>query len=257
VQRRSFFLGTLGLVLASLQACGPGDRKDVIYVYAASSLQDAIKGVNQEFQRETGIKVILNTGSSGKLSMQIEAGGRCDVFLSAGEQEMDRLAALDLVRVETRKTLLSNQLVVIVAKGEGVQVSAPADLAGDAITRLSIANPESVPAGRYAKAWLESAGLWDRVSARILPGIDVRAALSQVEFGAAEAGIVYRTDAAISDKVEIAYAVPLEEGPKVTYPAAAMVDRPRSEQSQRYLDFLRGAAAREIFTKNGFLVQGS
>jgi len=262
MRNRRSFLAWCSLALAAVaplapSSCGPGDRKDVIYVYAAASLQDAIKDVNRAFRKETGIKVILNTGSSGKLSVQIEEGGRCDVFVSAGEEEMDRLAALDLVRAESRRDLLSNQLVVVVAKGEGTPISKPADLAGDAVLHLSIANPDSVPAGRYAKAWLEDADLWDRVSERILPGTDVRGALSAVEFGGAEAGIVYRTDAAISDGVDIAYAVPTEEGPRITYPAAAMVDRPRPEQSERYLDFLSGPAAREIFTRSGFLVQGS
>jgi molybdate transport system substrate-binding protein len=170
---------------------------------------------------------------------------------------MDRLAKLDLVRSETRRTLLSNQLVVIVLKGEHVAVHAPDDLASDAVKHLSIANADSVPAGRYAKEWLEKIGLWERVSGKILPGTSVRAALSQVEFGGAEAGIVYRTDAAMSADVDIAYAVPIEEGPKITYPAAAMVNRPRVEQSQSYLEFLRGAVAQEIFVRNGFLVQGS
>jgi molybdate transport system substrate-binding protein len=250
-------LPLIALAAFSLQACGPGEREDVLYVYAAVSLQDAIKDVNRAFQKETGIKVQLNTGSSGTLSVQIEQGGRCDVFLSAGEKEMDRLANLDLVLDDTRRTLLSNQLVVIARKGGNVAVSAPADLAGDAIRHLSIANTESVPAGRYAKAWLESVGLWDDVSARVLPATDVRAALAQVEYGGAEAGVVYRTDAAISEKVEIAYAVPLEEGPRITYPAAAMAERHRVEQSQRYLEFLRTQAAEDVFVANGFLVHGN
>jgi molybdate transport system substrate-binding protein len=188
--------------------------------------------------------------------VQIEQEGRCDVFLSAGDKEMDRIDALGLVDKESRKNLVSNQLVIVVPAGE-TGVKEPADLAKDVVRKLSIAHPESVPAGRYAKSWLESAGLWDSVKDKVLPGTDVRAALSQVEFGGAEAGIVYKTDAAISKKVAVAYAVPLDKGPKITYPAAAIKDRPRRDQSLAYLAFLRSEQARAVFQRFGFLVDAS
>jgi molybdate transport system substrate-binding protein len=236
-----------------VQACGPGERRDVLYVYAAASMQNALAELNEVYQREHGIKIVLNAESSGTLAMQIEQGGRCDVFLSAGEKEMDRLDGLGLVDRATRTDLLSNQLVIIVPAGESA-VKGPADLKSEGIRHLSLANPDSVPAGRYAKQWLESSGLWAAVDPKVLPGTDVRAALSQVEYGGAEAGIVYRTDAAISTKVEVAYAIPVEEGPKILYPAAALLDRPRRQQSIDYLDFLRSAEARAVFERFGFLI---
>jgi molybdate transport system substrate-binding protein len=251
--RRRLFLGVLA-TLPLFHACGGGgERKDVLYVYAAASMQNALEELNDLYRREHGVKIVLNGGSSGTLSMQIEQGGRCDVFLSAGEQEMDRLDELGLVDRETRFNLLSNQLVLIVPAGED-GVRTPADLKGEAVQHLSIAHPESVPAGRYAKEWLEHAGLWAAVQPKLLPGTDVRAALSQVEFGGAEAGIVYRTDAAVSSKVEIAYAVPLQEGPEILYPAAALTDRPRRQQSLDYLAFLRSKEARAVFERFGFLI---
>jgi molybdate transport system substrate-binding protein len=196
----------------------------------------------------------MNNGSSGALSVQIELGGNCDVFLAAGEKEMDRLDGLGLVDRESRVTLLSNQLVVIVPSGEGAGIEQPDDLASDAVRLVSIANPDGVPAGRYARIWLQEIGLWDRVEERMLPATNARSALAAVESGGAEAGVVYRTDAAISARVEVVYAVPLAQGPPIRYPVAAMLERPRREQSLAYIAHLRSDKALEVFRRHGFLI---
>ena len=240
------------LALSGLANCGSDQRKDVLDVYAAASLRETIQEVAELYRAEHGIKINLNLAGSGTLSMQIEAGKACDVFLSAGDREMDRLADMGLVLEDTHSTLFSNQLVIVCPAGKAV-VGRPEDLATEAVERLSLANTTAVPAGRYARAWLETAQLWERVEGKVLPGVDVRAALSAVESGGAQAGVVYSTDAAFTDRVEVVYRVPLEEGPKIRYPAAAMAGRPRIEQSKAFLAFLRTPAAREVFEKNGFL----
>ncbi len=245
-------LGSLALLAVASTACGPGAREDVLYVYAASSLQDAVREAARVYESENGGKVVLNTGSSGKLSVQIEQGGRADVFLSAGDVEMDRLQGLGLVLEDSRRVLVSNQLVVVVPSGER-PVDRPADLAADWVEVLSIGHPGYVPAGRYAQAWLERAGLWDAVEARVLPGVNVRAALTAVGHGGANAGIVYATDAATSGRVKVTFRVPLHEGPRIAYPVAAMAERPRETRARGFVDFLASAEIQAIFERHGFL----
>jgi len=180
---------------------------------------------------------------------------------------MDKVAAEKLIDESTRTSLLSNQLVVI----EPADPKAPKDaqksiftspftadqLASPLVKRLSLANTDSVPAGRYAKAWLEKSGVWSTVEERVLPGTDVRAALAAVESGGAQAGIVYRTDAAISRKVRIAYSVPIAEGPKISYPLAVIKDRPRSADAKRFAEYLASEPASKVFEHYGFVMPSS
>ena len=125
-------------------------------------------------------------------------------------------------------------------------------LAGPAVVRLSLANPETVPAGRYAKIWLEARNTWNDVAARVLPAIDVRAALSAVESGGAEAGIVYRTDALRTKRVHVIFEVPLAEGPAIVYPHAALRAARDERLARKLIEFLDGPAARAAFERHGF-----
>ena len=140
-------------------------------------------------------------------------------------------------------------------KDTPLKVQSARDLVGPDVRWISLANPEAVPAGRYAKAWLEKAGIWDNLKDRVLPGLDVRAALAAVESGGAEAGVVYRTDAALSKKVRVVYEVPEGDGPRISYPVAALRDRPRLDMARRVVAWLSGSTAAATFEQNGFLVQ--
>ena len=166
---------------------------------------------------------------------------------------MDKLEAAKLVEAGTRRPLLSNLLVVIEPADEASIFTTPFEpiqLSEPDVRLLSLANVDTVPAGRYAKAWLESRGVWSDVADRILPGVDVRAALSAVESAGAQAGIVYRTDAAHSSKVRIAFAVPIAEGPKISYPVAAIGG---TEAGRAYLEFLGSNRARVVWEREGFI----
>lgn len=250
------------LVLVGLgpTACGgdaPGTAAPVeITVYAATSTRDALQALEAGYEREHGVELTMHFGSSGDLSKQIVAAAKADVFLSADEVEMDRVEAAGLLAPGTRRALLSNQLVVI-EPGDGPSIFRapfdPAQLGREDVKLLSLAHVESVPAGRYAKAWLESRGQWESVSARVLPGVDVRAALAAVESGGAQAGIVYRTDVARSQAARIVHAVPLAEGPKISYPLAALAGRPHEVQARAFVTFLTSPAAGAVFESFGFL----
>ena len=245
----------LAAALFLVAACGrEAGKARHVKVFAAASLRDALSELTDVFEQRTGIEPVINFGSSGLLAVQIQQGGRADVFISAGDAEMDRLEAAGLVAEGTRVDLLSNQLVVVVPKG-GPALASASELTGDWLRLLSIANPDGVPAGRYAKAWLESAGLWEELADRVLPGINVRGALAAVEYGGAEAGVVYRTDAAISDQVTVAFAVPLGEGPAINYPIAAILSRPRLGRARRFIEFLREPDSLAVFERHGFVVR--
>jgi molybdate transport system substrate-binding protein len=163
---------------------------------------------------------------------------------------MDSLEKAGLVRKEDRKALLSNQLVVIVPARSNMTIADPSDLAN--ALHVATADPESVPVGIYARQWLESLGLWSTIKPKIVPTLDVRAALAAVESERAEAGIVYRTDAAISRSVKIAYSVPAKKGPKIVYPVARIASS-KKKAAADFLAFLTGPEARAAFARYGFI----
>jgi len=234
-----------------------GRARVELAVYAATSTRDVLQALEAPYETEHAVDLVFNFGSSGDLANQIVAAAKSDVFLSADEKEMDKVAAARLVLEGTRRALLSNQLVVIEpadAPSIFTQPFDPAQLAGEGVKLLSLAHVESVPAGRYARAWLEKRGAWEGVSGRILPGVDVRAALAAVESAGAQAGIVYRTDAARSKKARVVHAVPIEEGPKISYPVAVLMGRPAEGEARAFVEFLGSPPARTAFEGAGFVV---
>ena len=249
-------LSVMGLTLVARPAAAESPKPEIV-VYAAASLRDALEALTDPCERETGAKLVLNLGASSDLERQIEAGNKADLFFSADEAWMDKLDTAGLVDGATRRSPLSNHLVVVALPDGGVTVKAPSDLASRSIRRVSIANPDAVPAGKYARVWLQKAGLWESIADRVLPGVDVRAALAAVEAGGAEVGIVYRTDARVSKKVQVVYEVPESESPAISYALAAMKDRPQAEAARLVVTFLAGPAAAPVYERFGFLVKTS
>ena len=245
-------------VLALLAACAPALAPPELTIYAAASLRDALTELTPALERASGAGVRFNFGSSGDLARQIVAADQADVFFSADEGELDRVAAAGLVEPGTRRTLLSNQLVVIEpvdgAPSAFREPFEPVQLLGPDVGLLSLGDPDTVPAGKYARAWLEQRGLWARVQPHVLPGVDVRAALAAVESGAVRAGIVYRTDAARSSRVRVVFAVPLAEGPPIAYPLAVLAQRPNAREAVLLAEALSSEAALAVFTRHGFVV---
>ena len=225
-----------------------------VTVYAAASLRDALQEIAPVCERAAGVRFVFNFGGSNDLARQIVAANKADVFFSADEAWMDHVAGEGLVDQASRRTLLSNRLVVVIPEGSRVAIASPAGLA--TVRRLALANPDAVPAGRYAKAWLEKAGVWTKVSERIVSFPDVRAALAAVESGVVDAGVVYRTDARIAHHAHVALEVPEEDAPRIAYVVAAMQGRPSLEAARRAIDCFGGAGARTVFERLGFVVPG-
>jgi molybdate transport system substrate-binding protein len=243
------------LLLAALVAGGArAASAGEVLVFAAVSLTDALEEIVAAYEATSDDEVLLNLTSSSTLARQIEAGAPADLFLSADEPWMDKLDEKGLLLAGTRKSVLSNTLVIVVPADSRLAIASPQDLATAKVRALALAEPQSVPAGVYAKEYLRSQQLWSKVIDKVIPTENVRAALATVEAGNAEAGIVYKTDAAISKRVRIAYEVPQAEGPDISYPFAVVAGSKRPEAAKAFLAYLESPASLEVFRKYGFLV---
>jgi molybdate transport system substrate-binding protein len=162
------------------------------------------------------------------------------------------------VDTDSRRSLLSNRLVVIAPSDSRLALASAEDLAKATLARIAMADPEAVPAGKYAKAWLTKTGQWsEALRAKVLATADVRAALAAVASGNVDAGIVYNTDAAISPRVRIVYVVPEADAPKISYPIAVMAHSEDAEAARKVADYLSGPEPRSWFEKCGFITMGS
>jgi molybdate transport system substrate-binding protein len=222
-------------------------------VFAAASLSDALKEIAKTYEPASGDKLRFNFGASGALARQIKEGAPADVIFSADELRVDQLEKAGLLLPGTRKTILANTLVLVVAADSGASVASLADLTKAEIRHVAIGEPATVPVGTYAKDYLQKLGLWQPLAAKLVPLDTVRAVLAAVEAGNADAGFVYQTDALISKKVKVAVAVLRAEGPKITYPVAVLRDAKSPEAGRALVTFLAGPEAQKVFAKFGFL----
>jgi molybdate transport system substrate-binding protein len=225
-----------------------------ITVFAAASLTDGLKEIARDYQSKTGDKIEFNFAASSVLERQIEEGAPADIFFSADEAKMDSLDKKGLVEKNTRRSRLSNSLVLVVPADSTISLKLPKDLTNADIVRVALADPKSVPAGIYAKEYLTKIHLWDEIAPKVVPMENVRAALAAVESGNADAGIVYKTDAAISKKIGIAYEVPRQDGPKISYPMALMKEAREPKAARAFLEYLDSDAAGQVFAKFGFII---
>jgi molybdate transport system substrate-binding protein len=230
-------------------------KEILVLVFAAASLTDALKEIATSWEKSTGVRVTFNFASSSTLALQIREGAPADLFLSADEAQMDVLEKAGLVAPGTRRSVLSNTLVIVVPHDSSLKIASPKDLADKGVERLALAEPTSVPAGVYSKKFFESIGIWDALAPKVVPTENVRATLAAVESGNVDAGIVYRTDAAISKRVRIAFEIPAAMGPAISYPFALVMGAPRETEARRFLAYLGSPAARAVFVRYGFLVK--
>jgi molybdate transport system substrate-binding protein len=223
-----------------------------ITVSAAVSLSDALAAVAEQYGKEGRGSIRFNFGASNVLARQITSGAPVDLFVSADEAQMDVVAAAHLLLEGTRVDVLGNQLAIVVPSDRPRTLTGPRELTSDRFKRIALGDPEAVPAGVYAKAYLEQLDLWTAIAPKVVPSSSVRAALAAVESGAADAAIVYRTDARIALKASIVYLVPADRGPRIVYPAAIIKTSAVQDEARRFLDFLRSATAARIFERFGF-----
>ncbi|WBU61581.1 molybdate ABC transporter substrate-binding protein [Paracoccus albus] len=237
-----------------LGAAFPADAEQVT-VFAAASLKTALDEVAQKFTKQTGNEVVISYAGSNALARQIIAGAPADIFISANVAWMDEIEKAGQIQAGKRRDLLGNSLVLI-AHGDaapvevGPELDLPARLGDE---KLAMALVDSVPAGQYGKAALESLGLWDGVSASVAQADNVRAALALVATGEAPFGIVYATDAKAEDAVQLIGTFPAESYPPIVYPAAVLKEA-NDAADQVFFDMLSSPDAAAIFEQQGFTV---
>jgi molybdate transport system substrate-binding protein len=239
------------LVLFALAAGVSGFAAEIT-VFAAASLSDALKELADRHERATGDVVRLNLAASSLLARQIKEGAPADLFFSADEAKMNDLAKAGLVDSLTRRSLLGNRLVVVVPADSPLVLKSASDLAGPAVRHLALAETKTVPAGIYAKEYLQKQKVWDALFPRVVSTENVRAALAAVESGNAEAGIVYKTDALISHKVKVAYEVTGADAPHISYPVAVVKGAKNPAGAMQFLARLSSIEGRAVFVKYGF-----
>jgi molybdate transport system substrate-binding protein len=225
-----------------------------VTVFAPASLTDSLEKIASAYEKTSGAKVILDFGASSTLARQIEEGAPADIFFSADEAKMNALEKDGLLVKGTRKSRLSNRLVIVVAADSPLRITSPQDLSSPLVKQIALADPMAVPAGIYSKEFLQKQNLWGAVEGKVVPTENVRAALAAVESGNVEAGMVYQTDAAISKKVKIACRIPANEGPSISYPVAIIKGSRDIAAARKFLEYLNSSEAGRVFEAYGFIV---
>jgi molybdate transport system substrate-binding protein len=239
----------IGVLLPSTGVRQP--NQPALIVAAAVSLTDALTAQAEAFAK-SGDRVQFTFGASNTLARQIVNGAPVDAFISADEAQMDVVQKAGLIAEDSRVDLLANQLAIVVADDRPRTFSSIRDLLDPSLKRIAIGDPDAVPAGVYAKQYLERTGIWPQIAKRMVPTVSVRAALAAAESGTADAAIVYTTDARITRRVSVAWVVPAAEGPRIVYPAARIRDGRAADVAARFLAFLQSDGASRIFERFGF-----
>lgn len=233
----------------------PSDPPDTVpTVSAAVSLTDALEEVAKAYRAKGDGDVRFNFGPSNMLARQIANGAPVDLFISADEAQMNVAAAAGAIDTNTIVHLLSTRLAVVTRRGSGRRLRDWRDLEDPSVRRIAIGDPSAVPAGVYAREFLQRVGAWDRLQPRLVPASNVRAALAAAANGSADAAIVYETDAAGSQSVEVGFVVSGPEAPKIVYPAAITTHARNRAAAERFLRYLRSSDAQSVFIRYKFTI---
>jgi molybdate transport system substrate-binding protein len=252
--RRWLKLGVaIGPVFLAALACAAEAERPGVTVFAAASLTESVGELASAYEKQTGVRVRTSFASSGTLARQIDAGAQADIFISADAVWMDFLAEHRRLVAGTRHDLVSNRLVLIAPADSALELKLGAHapvLAALRGERLALADPVSVPAGRYAQAAFESFGIWTELEPHLLRGEDVRVALMWVARGEAPLGVVYATDALAEPRVRVVDSFPASAHAPIVYPMAVVSGA--SAGAAAFAAFLDSPAARAVFVKAGF-----
>ncbi|MFQ5752135.1 MAG: molybdate ABC transporter substrate-binding protein [bacterium] len=245
-----------GLIFIILIACAPENSsrqvENPLSIFAAASLTSVMPQLREAFQnKHRKVKIEFNFAASSILAKQIEHGAEADIFISANPQWTNFLVKKNQLQKNIRSEFLSNKLVLIIPQNTQIKITSLLNLTQPNIRRIALADWAHVPAGIYAKRALEKFGIWEKIKSRCLPALDVRAALTYVEHGDADCGIVYRTDAAISNNVKVVSELPMNIQPKIRY-VIALTRHSMHPLAPSFLAFVQSPEAQKIFKKNGF-----
>src|SRR5262250_3524720 len=241
--------------VALLVLCLPaGARAQEMTLSVAISMKEAVETLGRQFtQSHSGVTLRYNFGSSGELQKQIEAGAPVDLFISAGQRQMDELQQKGLIDATTRRVFARNVLVVIKPAGSALDISKPADLAAPKVQRIAIGNPKTVPVGQYTEESLKALGLWDQLQPKFVLAENVRQTLDYVARGEVEAGFVYTTDAAVRPGVVVEAFRPADDTYRpVLYPVAVVKDARQPALARAFIDLLVSRDGQAVLSRFGF-----
>jgi molybdate transport system substrate-binding protein len=237
-----------------------------VVVFAAASMTESMNAIAKLYKTAApDVEIVYNFDSSGTLKTQIQEGADCDIFISAGQLQMNQIDItadssvnkdkLDFVLPGTRFNIVSNKVVLITPKGNKDGISDFKDVATDKVSLVALGNSD-VPVGQYSQQIYEKLGLWDQLNAdkKISFASNVKEVLSQVAAGAVDCGVVYSTDAATSDGVDVAADAPDGSHAPITYPAAVLGRTKDESASKAFIEFLKGPAASAVFKSIGFAI---
>lgn len=229
------------------------NEKVELTISAAASLNEALTDVQKAYANVApNVTLNFNLGASGALQQQIEQGAPADLFLSAAMNNMKALVDRELIDADKSKTFLKNELVAVVSADSMAQIVSVSDLTSDVVKFVAVGIPESVPAGKYAQESLLQTGLWDLLQSKMVQGKDVKQVLQYVETGNADVGFVYKTDALVSEKVKVAFAVDPATYTEIEYPIGIVKSTNNLEAAQAFYDYLQSEEALKIFFQYGF-----
>jgi molybdate transport system substrate-binding protein len=255
--RKCIVIGMLisAVYYASMDFQVSAQPKGELLVSAAISLKNAFEEIGAIYEKQTGVRVRFNLGSSGLLQKQIEAGAPADIFASAGEKQMDELQAKGLIEISTRHAFARNDLVlVVVPEAEKLGIHSFKDLVRPEIRKIAIGNPKTVPAGEYAQEALKNLKLWDALQSHFVFAENVRQVLDYVARGEVDAGIVYASDISFAkDRIILATSAPKGSHRPILYPIAVIKGTGQADNARRFIDFTLSKAGQSILAKYGFL----
>jgi molybdate transport system substrate-binding protein len=259
--KKTKFIGFLGWIFLSLLLAigfgigtinGQSNRVTELTISAAASLKEAMEAIAPVYnQQNPNVKLTYNFGSSGSLQQQIEQGAPVDVFISAAAKQMDALEQKGLLMQGTRKDLLSNQLVLIVPK-DNTKIKNFKGLTDNSVKKIALGEPESVPAGKYAQDALTFMKIFDAVKPKVVYAKDVRQVLNYVATGNVDAGVVYRSDTLVSDKIKVVESAPEGSHSPIVYPIAVIKASKNGEVAKKLVEFMSNPQAESMFKKYGF-----
>ena len=225
-----------------------------LLISAAASLKDILEEIKPLYQQsKPNVKISYNFGSSGALQQQIEQGAPADIFISAAKKQVDALEQKGLLVAGTRNIIAKNRLVLVVPKNS-VGITSFYNLKDAKVKKIALGEPRSVPAGQYAQQVLEKLKIWNQVKSKLVFANNVRQVLASVETGNAEAGLVYVTDAKISNKVKIVVAADEKYHSAIIYPLAVVKRSKNLAAAKEFSQFLSSEQAKTVFKKYGFIL---
>jgi molybdate transport system substrate-binding protein len=228
------------------------EKKTKLTISAAVSLSDALEEIKEIYEKDHPADITFQFGGSGTLAQQIRQGAPVDAFISANEEWMDALEKEKRIIPATRKNIAANKMVMVAGKNSHLGYRTPGDIAAKEIGRIAIGNPETVPAGKYAKDILQHLNKWDEWEKKLILAKDVRQVLAYVETGNADIGFVYASDAQASEKIQVLAVVDESLHEAIMYPAAVLANTKHEKEAEAFLNFLRTETAGNIFERYGF-----